>query len=50
MRKKNIENIIDINNFSTLKKLLIITSWALLFISSVKSNTSDGIKLEQLFK
>ena len=36
-KKKNIRNIIDINNFSTLKKLLIITSWILRFIYNVKS-------------
>ena len=35
--KKNIRNIIDIKNFSTLKKLLIITSWVLRFICNVKS-------------
>ena len=36
-KKKNIQNIIDIKNFSTLKKLLIITSWVLRFICNVKS-------------
>ena len=36
-KKKNIQNIIDIKNFSTLKKLLIITSWVLCFIQNVKS-------------
>ena len=35
--KKNIRNIIDIKNFSTLKKLLIITPWLLRFICNVKS-------------
>ena len=35
--KKNIQNIIDIKNFSTLKKLLIITPWLLRFICNVKS-------------
>ena len=36
-KKKNIENIIDIKNFNTLKKFLIITSWVLRFICNVKS-------------
>ena len=36
-KKKNIQNIIDIKNFSTLKKLLIITPWLLRFICNVKS-------------
>ena len=36
-KKKNIQNIIEIKNFSTLKKLLIITSWVLGFICNVKS-------------
>ena len=35
-KKKNIQNI-DVKNFSTLKKLLIITSWVLRFICNVKS-------------
>ena len=36
-KKKNIWNTTDIKNFSTLKKLLIITSWVLRFICNVKS-------------
>ena len=36
-KKKNIQNIIGIKNFSTLKKLLIITWWVLRFICSMKS-------------
>ena len=36
-KKINIQNIIDIKNFSTLKKLLIITSWVLRFTRNVKS-------------
>ena len=36
-KKKNICNTTDIKNFSTLKKLLIITSWVLRFICNVKS-------------
>ena len=31
-KKKNFQNITEIKNFSTLKKLLIITSWVLRFI------------------
>ena len=36
-KKKNIQNIIDVKNFGTLKKLLIITSWVLRFLCNVKS-------------
>ena len=40
-KKINIQNIIDIKNFSTLKKLLIITSWVLRFTRNVKSRICD---------
>ena len=36
-KKKNIQNIIDVKNFGTLKKFLIITSWVLRFLCNVKS-------------
>ena len=36
-KKKNIQKIVDIKNFSTLKKLLIITWWVLRFTCNMKS-------------
>ena len=42
-KKKNVQNIIDVKNFTTLKKLLIIASWVLRFICNVKSRICGNI-------
>ena len=42
-KKKNVQNITDVKNFTTLKKLLIIASWVLRFICNVKSRICGNI-------